>query len=67
MLISGVRFIQIHPNTGQHDNLDYKDIHFPGGEGVHVVTSGVFRNFSTVFLLITEYLSIMSQKKLLIV
>ena len=33
MLISGVRFIQIHPNTGQHDNLDYKDIHFPGGEG----------------------------------
>ena len=33
MLISGVRFIQIHPNTGQHDNLDYKDTHFPGGEG----------------------------------
>ena len=25
------------------------------GEGVHRVTSGVFRNFSTVFLLITEY------------
>ena len=24
-------------------------------EGVHGVTSGVFRNFSTVFLLITEY------------
>ena len=33
------------------------------GEGVHGVTSGVFRNFSRVFLLITEYLSIMSQKK----
>ena len=33
MLISGVRFIQVHPNTGQHDNLDYKDRHFPGGEG----------------------------------
>ena len=38
------------------------------GEGVHVVTSGVFGNLSTVFLLITEliYLSCL-KKKLLIV
>ena len=31
---------------------------------MHRVTSGVFRNFSTVFLLITEYLSIMSHKSI---
>ena len=34
------------------------------GEGVHGITSGVFRNFSTVFLLITEYLSILSHKNI---